>query len=183
MHVMIDLETLGTRPGSAIAQIGAVLFEPVYGGKILNGKAFNQYIRPDDRVNFDTDTIAWWLQQSPDGRKRLAEGMSQGVTEAEALQELARWPMLTHNLTWEAVGGVWAHGPTFDVNLLHEAFARNGLEPAWSYRAPRDTRTLYFLANGGQPPEIDWTGFVKHDAKDDAIAQAMQVQIAMGMMR
>ena len=28
MHVMLDLEALGTRPGSAIRSVGAALFDP-----------------------------------------------------------------------------------------------------------------------------------------------------------
>ena len=48
MDVMLDLETLGTRPDAAIIQIGAVLFEPRSGGMVLNGKAFSMHVLVQD---------------------------------------------------------------------------------------------------------------------------------------
>ena len=50
----------------------------------------------------------------------------------------------------------------------------------WGYRDGRCCRTLFNLVGG--PPEIDWTGFTAHDALDDAVGQAMQVQKAMGIL-
>lgn len=178
MHIMLDLETLSTRPDAAIIQIGAVLFEPVYGGKILNNKPFNKFtLLQDGQGTIDTSTFAWWLQQphAPRVGKALEE---QGVILADALSDFIKWPQEAHGLGWDAIGGIWAKPSNFDIAILHSAFARHGVEPPWDHRSTRCSRTLFETTGGA--PEIDWTGLVAHDAFDDALGQAMQLQKACG---
>ncbi len=180
MHMMIDLETLGTRPDAAIIQIGAVLFEPVSGGKILNGQGFKRYtLLQDGSGTIDHSTVAWWLQEAS-ASKMGAALETEAVPLLQALDELDSFPMKAKGLSWEAIGGVWAAPSDFDIPILKSAYARFGLGVPWERRATRDARTLFSIVGG--KPEIDWTGFTAHDALDDAIGQAMQVQKAMGML-
>lgn len=181
MHVMLDLETMGVRPDAAIVQIGAVLFEPVSGGKILNGQAFNHYVRLQDGAGtVDNGTVAWWLKQPKEARERLANGMEEGEVLTDVLAMLIDWPTLQMSIGWPSIQGVWANGAAFDVAVLTSAFAKIGCEPPWRYNAPRDLRTIFDLVGG--PPEIDWTGLVSHDAVDDCVGQCMQLQKAMSMI-
>ncbi len=55
------------------------------------------------------------------------------------------------------------------------------MNPPWEHWKTRCARTL-FATSGGEPT-IDWTGMIPHDAKDDAVGQAMQVQKAMAARR
>lgn len=179
MHVMIDLETLGTRPDAAIIQIGAVLFEPVSGGKILNGKGFNQHVLVQDGIGtMDHSTIAWWLTEASAKKMGMAM-MEQALPINNVLQQFHEWPAV-HGLTWEAITGVWAMPADFDLPILKSAFNSLGGDVPWNRRATRDARTLFSLVGG--PPAVDWTGMTHHDAFDDALGQAMQVQIAMGLL-
>ena len=180
MHVMIDIETLGTRPDAMITQIGAVLFEPISGGKILNGKGFNEYVLIQDGAgSIDNGAVAFWFQEASVAKmgKALAETAS---PLPDVLKRFVEWPTEVHGLTWEAIQGVWANPSDFDLPILKSAFSRCNADVPWDRRATRDARTLFSLVGG--KPEIDWTGFTAHDALDDAVGQAMQVQKAMGLL-
>jgi len=180
MHVMIDIETLSTRPDACMIQLGAVLFEPVSGGKILNGKGFNRHILVQDGSGvIDHSTLCFWLTEKSAGKmgKELSE---KADPLAEVLRDFVSWPFLAHQLNWEAIGGVWAMPSDFDLPIIKSAFARLGADVPWDRRKTRDARTLFDLVGG--KPEIDWTGMIPHDALDDAVGQAQQVQIAMGML-
>lgn len=181
MHVMLDLETMGTRPDAAIIQIGAVLFEPVSGGKVLNGKGFRQNVLlQDGSGTIDHSTVAWWLAEKSAAKMgRLMDEYS--VPLGEALAAFVAWPTEVHDLSWEAVGGVWAKPADFDLPILRSAFARIGFDVPWDRRCTRDARTLFALTGG--EPDVDRTGFTAHDALDDAVGQALQVQKAMGTLK
>lgn len=180
MDVMIDLETLGTRPDAAIIQIGAVFFEPLSGGKVMNGKGFNRHVLVcDNGGTIDHGTLCFWLAEKSSGA--MAEAMS---TKADflgrVLQEFTDWPAKQLDRDWEGIGSVWASPSDFDLPILKSAFARAGMSVPWDRRTTRDAHTLFALAGG--KPEIDQTGFTEHDAFDDAVVQAMQVQKAMGVL-
>jgi len=187
MHVMIDLETLSTRPDARIAQVGAVAFEARSGGRILNGKAFNAYIRlpgaeggSGPTGHIDPDTLAWWEQQDPEAQKRLHDGMEAGRIECAVLDHFEHWPEQVLDTNWSGIEGVWAHGATFDLPVLHSAYARHNRDVPWNFQAGRDTRTLFWLVGGA--PQVDTVGFMKHDAVDDCVMQIMAVQQALGML-
>jgi exodeoxyribonuclease VIII len=176
---MLDLETLGTRPDACIIQIGAVLFEPKSGGKILNGQGFNQHVLVQDGSgSIDNGAVAFWFQEK--SVAAMGKAMSErAIALADALKRFVEWPA-EHGYDWAAIEGVWAMPTDFDIAILRSAFARLGADGPWDRRATRDARTLFYLAGG--KPDIDWTGFVEHDALDDAVGQAMQVQKAMGIL-
>lgn len=184
MHIMIDLETWGTRPDAAISQVGAVAFEPRSGGRVYDrsDQTFNEYVLMQDGAgSVDHATVAWWLTQSAEAQGRLSSGMQKRARPLhDVLTALAEWPERCLDASWETIDGVWCHGLAFDVPVLCSAYAKCGRVPPWSYRAGRDTRTLFDLAGGA--PEVDSTGFVGHDALDDAMRQAMQVQAALALL-
>lgn len=177
MDVMLDLETLSTGPTAAIVQIGAVLFEPRSGGKILNDKGFRQSIC-EPVGDIDGATLRWWLAQ-PDADK-LAWAMSPdggGCLLAVALEAFRRWPgECGHG--WDEGGCVWAKPSNFDLPILDHAHRICGLSVPWRHWETRCARTLFALV--GAEPQVDRTGFQRHDALDDATVQAMQVQKALG---
>lgn len=185
MHVMIDLETWGVRPDAAISQVGAVAFEPRSGGRILNrsDQTFNEYVLLQDGAgSIDHGTLAWWLTQPAEAQARLAGGLQKRARPLqEVLTALTEWPERCLNTSWELIDGVWCNGLGFDVPVLASAFAKIGRTPPWSYRAGRDTRTLFEVAGG--TPTVDGVGLTSHDASDDAMFQAMQVQAAMALVR
>ena len=65
MHGMIDLETLGVKPNSAILTVGAIKFNPFTNDEPHDGLYLR--INVDDQTEIgrtiDQDTLNWWAKQ------------------------------------------------------------------------------------------------------------------------
>src|ERR1700721_3055421 len=86
-HVMADIETLGTRPGSVILSIGAVAFDHRQGlGPEFHVK-INQQSSERAGLTVDKGTLAWWMRQSPEARALLDETRNGGVDLENALNQ------------------------------------------------------------------------------------------------
>ena len=153
--VMIDIETLSTRPNAVILTIGAIRFNRNDSSKSLpdiktvkNGLENTNldffYRRIDIQsclnVNLvkDSTTEFWWSQQSKEAREE-AFNPENRIDIKQALIELKKW--LGHNPF------IWAHGACFDPVILDEACKMCGMQQIWKYFNIRDTRTLYDIAN------------------------------------
>jgi len=179
MHLMLDLETLGTGPNAAVIEIGAVLFEATGRKKILNNEVFQIFVDPPENARFTLGTAKWWFGQSQAARDRFIK--AEAYPESVAIESLCSWPSVVEGLGgWNNLEGVWSHGAVFDQPILESLFQRNGKRLPWSYGLSRDTRTLFSLAGGY--PSIDTTGFIQHSAVDDCIMQAMMVQKAYELL-
>lgn len=173
-HIMIDCETLGLLPGSAIISIGAVAFDP----KTLNefGPRFYRNITRISNIEcslkVDANTLKWWGLQSEEAKKVLQVNQ---IHLDQALTEFGQW--------WKDIGAVtfWSHGLNFDEPLLRVAFSEVGLDAPWNYRQVRDTRTLFWLA-GFDEKSVVIPGAVEHNALDDATRQALAVQMAYAQL-
>lgn len=160
--VMVDLETMGTRPGSVLRSLGAVQFDRR--GAI--GRAFYEVIDQASceavGLTVDPETVAWWERQS---------------VEARAALELSPRPLRevleAFTVYWREVGGVqfWANAPDFDATLLAAAYRACELTPPWQFWNTRCTRTIYELA----AVRPDRTKGVHHTALADAVNQAEAV--------
>ena len=159
MHVMIDLETMGTRPSAPIIAIGAVKFDvnATYDEFYMNidlESAVN-----DSHAVVDPKTVLWWMEQSSEARSALFDGKKKVLT---ALYEFRDW------LKPDKPEGVWGNGASFDNTILSETYRRMDLTPPWPFWADRCYRTVK-----GEHPQIEMerTG-VHHNALDDAKSQA-----------
>jgi len=101
-HVMIDIETLGTRPGDIILSIGAVKFD-------ANGlgEEFYVTINPESSkaigLRAQKSTLEWWDKQSPEAKAAAFKG--EFSIEA-ALLKLTMW------MPPKDVSRVWGNGPS-----------------------------------------------------------------------
>ncbi|WP_066923031.1 3'-5' exonuclease [Methylobacterium sp. CCH5-D2] len=169
-HVMLDLETLGTAPGSVILTIGAVAFDPL-AGEVTS--SFSRAIRPASAVAYglriDPDTVAWWTRQGAAARE--AAFPEQADELPIALQTFRFWleQWAPHHRR------IWGHGATFDPVLLAEAYRACKLDTPWGHRDARDTRTLFDLAGIGKLDAYRREGDVEHDALADARVQVRAV--------
>jgi hypothetical protein len=161
-EVMLDIETLGVKPGSVILNIGAVEFDPKTG---QFGKDFYVAIDVGDSQSYgmtmDAETIQWWMNQSADARLS-----SFGGGKAYSLR--AALSLLLNFTTGKKI---WCHGPSFDASLLEYAYRKVGILIPWKFSDVRCTRTIYDLA--GVCP--DRTKGTHHNALADAKAQAVAV--------
>lgn len=165
IHIMVDLETWGTTPGSDIRSIGAVVFDPVTG---TLGSELHIATMGGGRFGLrrDPSTVTWWSQQSAEAQAAFASP----VPIEMALDTFAEW---WRNLA--TVAGCeptfWAKGPHFDEVILAECYRSTGRAVPWHYRSPRDVRTIEEAA------EVEHLAFEgePHNALDDAKHQARTV--------
>lgn len=163
--IMIDIETLGTRPGSVTVSIGAVEFNAETG---TIGRQFYTRVSPKDGfkqgLTIDVDTVLWWMQQDENARQTTFFGEQD--TLWFALHRLGEWVKVNSTPDLR----VWGNGPSFDLVQLEEAYRSVNQDAPWSFRAHRDLRTLRDIT-GVDIPQVGTT----HNALDDAMAQAMAV--------
>lgn len=170
MHMMIDIETLGSRPGSVIASIGAVAFDPEAG--TIGGDGLSVLVDLADAqkmgLRIDAETVGWWLRQSEAARAGTFAAELHRVPLVTALGMLSGY--------CQENGGVfaWSHGAVFDLVLLDSAYFVAGLTAPWKFWHARDTRTIFHLA-GVNPKDHFEPGATAHNALDDARAQARAV--------
>jgi exodeoxyribonuclease VIII len=173
--VSIDLETLGTKPGSVITQIGLCAFNrrPQSGGEASKASTLIR-VSPqsclDVGMKIDWDTVAWWLKQ--DEAPRLAMAEQKGVHINSALMAVGDF-FAEHNVAYKGMC-VWGHGCGFDCTQLEIAFNYCNLPVPWDFRKVRDLRTLIDLKPAVQVTRP--TPAMAHNAMDDATAQAEWIQ-------
>ena len=175
-NIMFDLETFGTKPGSVLRSIGAVVFDPETGAM---GQTFYRNI---DRASceavglrVDPNTEAWWAKQSREAQDALLVDCKPMAAVATDFHQF-----------FKACGGVqlWCQGANFD-SVLWEA-AINALWPSksflpWKFWNVRDTRTVYEIA--GFDPNSLQRGGTYHNALDDSRFQVRCVHAAVRLLR
>lgn len=157
-HVMVDIETLGSKVGSVILSIGAVEFAPGY-------QEFYRRIELATAVlaglSIDPNTVKWWTEQDAEAR-HAAFFCKGGMYISTALEDFTKFVDKDTYL--------WAKGPDFDCVLLHAAYEKLGMKIPWSYRNTRDVRTITALS-GVKENRVG----TDHNALDDAKNQAALV--------
>ena len=162
-HIMLDLETMGTAPGSAVVQIGAVEFS-IYkvGDPLLITISLESSVAAGMRL--DPLTIMWWMKQSDESRKSLAENT---VPIRDALQAFSDW------IGKEKVC-VWGDGAAFDNALLASAYRVCRMSLPWHYSGDRCFRTMKETC-----PVERVASEIEHNAAADAVSQAKQMQVIL----
>lgn len=157
-HVMLDLETLGTRPGCPVLSIGAVVFEPAT-GEI--GSSFYEVCGLGEQLAAglvpEAGTLAWWAKQTT-GRE-----VFDAVDRASAALAFSRFQ------GWFPTDAlVWGNGADFDMPILAEAMRKFGYGVPWkpfNGRCFRTLKNLYAFVPKVAPASA-------HNALSDARAQA-----------
>jgi len=172
--VMIDLETLDTKPTASILTIGAIKFDP-FGDDLHNQSCEKLYIKVDidscDELGLTTSqsTIDWWAQQSKEAQDEAfsTEGR---VHIREAFNQL-------YKFCWGAQR-VWSHGAAFDIVICENVFAKLEKLVPWNFWQVRCTRTLFDIGINPERPPV-----LAHHALEDAWNQAVGVQNVMRTLR
>jgi hypothetical protein len=169
--VMVDLETMGTKPGAAIVSIGAVLFDSC---KQSLEKEFYCPVSLKSCMRYgltvEADTVEWWLRQSQEARMAIAGG--NGLELDQALMEFAGVFRDQRELD------LWGNGSDFDNMLLIAAYQRVGLPPPWGTFRNRCYRTIKSLC-----PEVQMARMgTHHNALDDAKSQAWHLMVLLNKM-
>jgi len=180
-HIMIDLETFGTKPGSAIASIGALEFFPEAGviGQELH-VAVNVTTCLLAGLTIDAGTVKWWQKQSEGARNAITESPEALDVSLRMLNDLLIDPEL-HVVPDHLV--IWCRGTSFDPGMLEAAYAAAGMKPLWKYWQWRDMRTLLKVCE-------EYRGYVEpartdiaHDALDDCRHQTRVVTECLALLQ
>lgn len=159
-HIMLDLETMGTAPGSAVVQIGAVEFS-IYrvGEPLLITISLESCVAAGMRI--DPLTVMWWMKQSDAARESLTK---ETVPIRDGLQAFSDW-------AGKEKVCIWGDGASFDNALLASAYRACRITLPWHYSGDRCFRTMKELF-----PVERVVSEIEHNAAADAVAQAKQMR-------
>ncbi len=169
-HVMLDIETLGTAPGSTILSIGAIAFLPT---GVVPGASFHRVIHrascTDAGLTEDRATLDWWGRQSMESAKLLSQAYSDETSApiVEVLWDFKQWLKRVEMQT------IWGNGAAFDNALVSTAARKCGFgaKGLWSHRRDRCYRTLAGIVQGIKLERVG----TYHNALDDATTQAQHL--------
>lgn len=169
---MIDIETLGTKPGCAILSIAAVPFgldDNFNCDPLARPPAFFIKVNPDSceevGLVIDPRTVAWWKKQS----RAAADATFGGTTHIkDALLELTAY-------IGDAKDSIriWGNGASFDVPILESAYYACDLNVPWKYYNSLCYRTIKSIYKAVLPSK---NMKVAHSALDDALTQARHME-------
>jgi hypothetical protein len=159
-HLMLDIETMGTKSFSSILSIGAVEFDLDTGD---TGAEF--YVNVDFQscldagLTIDASTVMWWMSQSDEARSKLSTGDVKSIENA--LHELAEFCNYDYQ--------VWGNSARFDCGIINDAYSKIGAHLPWSFWNERDVRTLVSF-NPSIKSKMTFKG-TAHNAIDDCLHQ------------
>jgi 3' exoribonuclease, RNase T-like len=164
--VMLDLETLSTRPESVILTIGAVKFDP-WGDDVDAESGLYFRVDVDEQLvlgrHVQEETVAWWGKQTAEVREEAL-----GTTDRVSLDDMTR----SLNRFLVGVDNIWCQGPAFDIVILENLYRQLIKPTPWQFWQIRDSRTLFGVH--GDPREKDRKA--AHNALMDCYYQAIGVQ-------
>jgi len=174
-HLMVDLETMGKKPGAPIVSVGGVFFDPASG---KTGAEYYQVINLESSMSFgarpDASTILWWLKQSPEARSAIVVDDTVGLVEAlEKFLDFIAENAANGSRTVQ----LWGNGSSFDCSLLEAAFELADTPfpiPHWNYRDVRTVVELGKAVGMNSRYEIPFEGD-QHNALADARHQVKYV--------
>lgn len=171
MEVMIDIETLSTRPDASIIAIGAMKFSRR--GRLRKFDEMNKFYRcvdmkscEDYDLHIDPDTVTWWTKQPREVQEAVLTNPNRKPL-LDVLEELSDW-----------IGGaryIWCQGTSFDPVILEHAYKVCSVPVPWKYWNTRDVRTLMDVM-GIDLRTLHPTG--KHHPLHDCYRQIMGVKEA-----
>lgn len=157
-EIMLDLETMGIKPGSAIISIGACTLD---GRDTFYSPIFLESCLPYGLTK-DPSTESWWSKQSEEARKVLSD--PDRIEIGPALMGFADW---IRRVSSPGKVKVWGNGSDFDNVLLTCAYDALGFDAPWRFYNNRCFRTAKAL---GPKVDLPREG-VHHNALDDALHQ------------
>lgn len=178
-HYMLDIETLGTKPGCVVLEYALRHFlnEDEDSGKYSVASAGTTDVRIDVDAQvkagavIEFDTLKWWLNTDP---LRLQNIINDEYTQTPSFA--AKW--LQDSFYWQSIT-IWARDPDFDCTIMEDFYSRFGTpgKRIWHFANKRSHRTLMDLAGIKHVPAKD-----AHSAVADVDAQIESAIIALRIL-
>jgi hypothetical protein len=168
LQIMIDIETLGVTPGSAILEIAAATFtfEDAEGWEWFNVE-IDLLSSLAAGLTADAGTAAFHLKNGFAGHLR-------GQALGRAMIALTAWM----NERAATLDRVWAWGMDFERKMIEGACRALKMDFPWKYSRSADARTVWNIAFPGKPHAPR-----KHRAKDDVIDQIIDLRTAVSQLK
>jgi exodeoxyribonuclease VIII len=175
-HIVLDLETLSTKPNAVVISIGAVALDGQ--GNFLS--VFHQAINPNQPGrDIDQATVQWWESQSAEAQEASYKAKDT-VTPTVAMYMFSAWICCVGSP--EEVK-MWGNGSSFDCTILSSLYDQchelRHPKP-WAWWHDRDMRTL--LDTFPEARDVGEFVGVKHHALHDAQHEAKQLAKALRLM-
>lgn len=173
-HIVLDLETLSTKPTAAVIAIGAVA---VSATGLIVGEfhiAVDGYNQPGRDI--DAATLAWWDEQTPEAKAASLQATDH-VSATVAMCKFSAWVL---ELADPTTVKVWGNGSSFDCTILSSLYAQChelGYPQPWAWWNDRDMRTLVDAFPTAKQVG-DFVG-IEHHALHDARHEAKQLAKAL----
>lgn len=159
-NLMLDFETLGNKPDTAVLSLGAVVFDK---DKVLAEKLwiFNVDGQLEAKRSVKMDTLIWWLTKSTKA-KEVFDRSKDGLMIREFVPQFIKFCEPYSGLR------VWGNGATFDVSIIENILDLSRTKPPWQFYNIRCYRTMKSCFG------IDKRDIknISHDALQDAKEQA-----------
>ena len=195
IELMLDIESLGIKAGAPVVTIGATMFDPYAfdSGDELMRRALLIRVDVSDTIELSDHvsggTLRWWFEQNDQAIKALVGDDAVSMKEAcKRLYDycLDRGAYMNQRefdgiTEFPKTNRFWAKDPDFDMRLMEYFYDHPNIKmpTPWNFWSNRSVRTVQDLAwPDGERPNFEVAG-VAHDARWDAVTQAMSIQAAM----
>jgi hypothetical protein len=134
-NVMIDIETLGRKPGFIILSVALVEFD-IKTGTVLKSlqRNFNLVESLSQGFKIEADTLKWWSKQNKELFLEMISIPPQKVEDV--LDEIIFF------IKDGSPAFVWANSPSFDLSMLESYFDKYNKKTPWNYTHEMDLRTI-----------------------------------------
>ena len=172
LHVMVDLETLSTKPNAVILTFAAMKFNPCNDARKETKerifKSKHSFYRRIDLEScavlgqaIDDHTIDWWAEQDDIIREEaFAEDDRHSIETV--LTDFHKWCF--------GAKAFWSNGSIFDIMIIEDYNRKLSRGNPWKFWEIRDCRTIYALADPEMPEAS------KHHALMDCWRQVVGIQ-------
>lgn len=193
LHLMVDIETLGTTVPSPITEAGFYPFKLVIDEtdntktKVLLDKV-NPFFLLHPSVSYqlshgaeiEPDTLAWWLRQSDAARTQMANALD---AEGSNLNEVHDW-LKTLGVQEEGGCRLWAKPASFDIPHLEWLWRAYGMPFPIHHRNKFCLRTYCMDHKVPKGRRDKWKvhyDLIPHRAEDDCFLQILEMAYAWHM--
>lgn len=173
-HLVLDIETLGTKPGCVVTEIGMVVIKDMH---IVDSASWKVDIISSIYklgMTVDKSTAEWW-SSFPDDKIDELINQSDLAIPPNIVTELMSKFLLKYDFDY-----FWGNSPDFDYNILNELVVRSNrlhdkpLKMPWEgcFWKMRDVRTLI---SGSGMKDYNISNSHSHEAIFDATYEAQQL--------
>lgn len=179
VHIMVDIETLSTKPNAAVLSIALVEFDPT-NGEVLDKMKVALSTYEQDNRHVDPNTVRWWVNQAKTNIQAVEASFTDDtVNLGDAIRMVKNF--VTDKVFLSSGHrknvNVWSCDPDFDLVILDNLFEELGFASPFYFFEHRSVRTMRML--GKMIFEDEFKHEATHDPYDDCVRQIKEVSRVM----